>query len=257
MMNLDKKVAVQLLCYVQSILQMFFKTNILQYFWSFIRRFGFQFLDCEITTTSGKLLTNKCFLVISDLIWKSIDHKIDGQCKIFMPSFNDNEIKKELRGFVVPREHALDPYQASCGQENQTLRISSSILQSQKKGPVLIDQIVERCEANQIPPRQLKGPVLNQIVKSCESNQISPKTVQVEKNFQCEHCGKVFSSSKQCRQHRYQVHKPANNHCCPLCGAGFKTKSILSNHYKTHNGLKSFSCEICSKVSPLPFYTLF
>ena len=233
---------------------MSFKIDILQYCWSFIRSVGSKFLDCEITTSSGKLLTNKCFLVISDLLWKSIGNKIDGQCKILMPRFHENEIREELRGFVVQseQEHALDPFQVSCGLENQTLRTISSKPPRQTKGPVL-NQILKSCEESQIPQKQIKGPVSNQSANSCKVNQISRKTVQEIKSFQCEHCGKVFSSSKQCRQHRYQVHKPTNNHCT-ICGAGFKTKSILSNHFKTHNS-PNFSCGICSKVLTLPFNT--
>lgn len=209
------------------------KMDIMKYCWSFIRSQGYKFLDCEITTASGvKLLTNKCFLIISNKIWKCLDHRINGQWKILMPSFNEIEIRKELGGFVVPLDQPINPIQVSCSLENQTFINSSS-------------------------NRQLEGKLFSQIVKSVDDNQ-TVATYQEKQSYQwqCEHCGQSFQTSKQCRQHRYQVHKPANNHCCTICGAGFKTKSILSNHMRTHNS-SSFSCERCSKVSSLPFITLF
>ena len=158
------------------------KMDLMKYCWSFIRSQGFKFLDCEITSASGvKLLTNKCFLIISNLLWKCLDHRINGKCKILMPSFNDIEIRKELRGFVVQCDQSLNPIQSSL--ENQTFISSSS---------------------NQ----QMKGQLPNQIIKSSEDNQ-TLATYQEKQSYQwqCEHCGKGFQTSKQCRQHRYQVHK--------------------------------------------------
>ena len=189
------------------------KMDILNYCWDFAKGRGSEYLDCEIETASGRLLTNKCFLVLSRLIWKCMDSRVGEHCKILMPSFNQNEIQNELCGFVVTCGQTLDPLEFSCSPETPIFRNRES---EPSLGPV------------QEEPYQRK---IN--------------------NFQCEHCGKVFACSKKCRQHRYQVHKPANSHCCHVCGARFKTKSILSNHFKTHNS-PSFSCDLCSKVSLLP-----
>ena len=203
--------------------------NILNYFWSFVKNEGERYLDCEIITSSGNFMTNKCFLRLSDVIWNCLEHQMCNNYTLLMPSYKDTDIINELCGFVVQSDNKKDHCQVSWIPETQT-RSSDQQMES----PVL-ELNVQNWKAY---PSSNASTVPKPKGQYCKNQKDA---------FQCEHCGKVFSSSKQCRQHRYQVHKQTVDHCCPICTAKFKTKSILSNHLKTHNS-PSFSCDFCSKV---------
>ncbi|RVE46037.1 hypothetical protein evm_009317 [Chilo suppressalis] len=58
-------------------------------------------------------------------------------------------------------------------------------------------------------------------------------------NYRCEDCDKNFIRNADLVKHKRRVHDgilPPKNKICYVCGKGFTTNKILSNHLRTHNG---------------------
>ncbi|KAJ8704901.1 hypothetical protein PYW08_012221 [Mythimna loreyi] len=64
----------------------------------------------------------------------------------------------------------------------------------------------------------------------------------------CELCNKYFANGYGVRKHIMHVHqkvpKPKDK-ICDLCGRGFSSNRILTNHRRTHTGERPFKCEYC------------
>ena len=54
------------------------------------------------------------------------------------------------------------------------------------------------------------------------------------KRFQCNYCGKAFTVKGNLQQHILGVHLKKSLYECPICNEGFKRKSMMLDHMKTH-----------------------
>ncbi|XP_026748004.1 zinc finger protein 2 homolog [Trichoplusia ni] len=70
-----------------------------------------------------------------------------------------------------------------------------------------------------------------------------------ESKHYCELCNKYFANGYGVRTHKLYVHQKVpheKNKICDLCGRGFSTNRILTNHRRTHTGERPFKCNFCS-----------
>ncbi|CAG9790457.1 unnamed protein product [Diatraea saccharalis] len=64
----------------------------------------------------------------------------------------------------------------------------------------------------------------------------------------CDICNKNFCSAFSARTHRQHVHEKIpmpKNKMCDICGRGFSTNRILTNHRRTHTGERPYKCAHC------------
>ncbi|RVE46036.1 hypothetical protein evm_009316 [Chilo suppressalis] len=64
----------------------------------------------------------------------------------------------------------------------------------------------------------------------------------------CDICNKTFCSAFSARTHRQHVHEKIpmlKNKMCDICGRGFSTNRILTNHRRTHTGERPYKCAYC------------
>lgn len=74
-------------------------------------------------------------------------------------------------------------------------------------------------------------------------------TVIMEKNFNCNICGRGFNYKSNLTAHKV-VHTGEKNFKCDLCGKGFPRNKNLTAHMVVHTGEKNFKCDICQKEFP-------
>lgn len=196
-----------------------------------------EFMDCEISTKTGTLLTNKCFLSLSNLFFPRLKQVNQNNITVIMPSHTHSEILKELLGFAKKKEFSKD--QSMCETKgNQELLDMRGDIETVNKTVLMPKASSIEVENNVKLTEFIKMPMKPKL----QHNVTRTSTTF----FHCEFCGKEFINSLKCRKHRYQVHKDTVYNC-EFCLASFKTKSILNNHLKTHNE-PMFSCEFCKMV---------
>lgn len=103
-------------------------------------------------------------------------------------------------------------------------------------------------------------------LKTFDEDEIN-KCIHVEHRFVCSICIEIFNSIEKLKIHYVNVHgmmekseivevperapdPPANkSKICTVCNLPFKNAKTLSKHIKhVHNKIKSFSCNVCSKL---------
>ena len=67
--------------------------------------------------------------------------------------------------------------------------------------------------------------------------------------FECEKCGKCYSTNQVLINHMKLVHKKQRNFKCNNCEKIFQKKQSLKHHIESfHEGKRKFSCEFCGKT---------
>ena len=189
--------------------------------WQYVLRTE-TFLDCKIFHESGMVLTNKFFLSYNKQIWnivKSFDCL--ETCDLIMPEHSEEEIKKELNGFIkLPKvTDFLEETSLVCTHNE----VNRSFTTEKEFSIELLNDCQEKKSRSQ---KKKKTP---KIIDNSHSFQEKGEHIKM----QCEICGKSFSHSKQLRMHKYQVHVEGKNlHECLLCKMNFKTKSILREGFQ-------------------------
>lgn len=88
---------------------------------------------------------------------------------------------------------------------------------------------------------------LQQKIKPTQTqNQRTVFAIAPEQAFDCDKCGRCFSSSLYLRVHQTNVHN-ANQYKCDVCKNKFKNKFSLYIHGLSHSADKPLECEICEK----------
>lgn len=77
-------------------------------------------------------------------------------------------------------------------------------------------------------------------------NQRTVFAISPEQAFECDKCGRFFSSSLYLRVHQTNAHN-ANPYKCDVCKNKFKNKFSLYIHGLSHSADKPLECEICEK----------
>ncbi|CAG9856526.1 unnamed protein product [Phyllotreta striolata] len=68
-----------------------------------------------------------------------------------------------------------------------------------------------------------------------------------DKNFQCTHCDRVFSSRSNLEVH-FVTHSGAKKYKCDLCGKHLCSKVSLKNHMASHSDERQYKCDVCEKT---------
>ena len=71
--------------------------------WNFVCE-NREYLDCELVSAKGTFLTNKCFLFsIKSSLFLGLSCSIntEGNLKIIMNEFSEEEVRREMKGFVI------------------------------------------------------------------------------------------------------------------------------------------------------------
>ena len=67
-----------------------------------------------------------------------------------------------------------------------------------------------------------------------------------EKPYSCDQCNKSFRESGKLVVHK-RIHTGDNPNSCTLCSKSFNYPSTLAEHMRTHTGEKPYSCDQCDK----------
>ena len=69
------------------------------------------------------------------------------------------------------------------------------------------------------------------------------------KIFKCNTCQKIFSTNGNLKNHINTIHNHILPFKCPFpkCNKSYSNKSRFDVHFRTHSGIKPFSCPICKK----------
>ncbi|KAK9511956.1 hypothetical protein O3M35_000512 [Rhynocoris fuscipes] len=119
---------------------------------------------------------------------------------------------------------------------------------------VLSEKIAEDISAGERKPLNNKAKTFT--CSTCYKNLSSRNSLRIhlkihsgDKNYCCEHCGKLFAHNATLIGHLTKFHNinVDTAHTCTLCNKIFCRKNALKIHMAIHVGFKPFSCSICSK----------
>ncbi|XP_044142204.1 zinc finger protein 740 [Bufo gargarizans] len=102
-------------------------------------------------------------------------------------------------------------------------------------------QILARDQASLIPQESKS----HKKVDLTEEN--NPYSLNIPKNFICEHCYGAFRSSYHLKRHLY-IHTGERPYECDMCDMKFIQKYHLDRHKRVHSGEKPYQCERCQQA---------
>ena len=200
---------------------------------------GESFLDTTIICCDGYIKTNKCFLVFSDPIVGCICGVLSPyhQEVILMMEYTTSEVfcitKNFCKTYTASQNLKIWPY-----DENQ--EVASDIAKSNynREGEETIQNL-----------KFSSGSVGESFVEKTEKSKSDRSNTQGRSESKvCTDCGKIFTSSKQMRNHKYNVHPEIKDkYECEHCLQKFPYVHVLNKHkIRRHSG-ERFVCSNCNK----------
>ncbi|XP_035782424.1 zinc finger protein 43-like [Anopheles albimanus] len=99
-------------------------------------------------------------------------------------------------------------------------------------------------------PENYRCEVCSEIHQNLEKHMIkahTPETsVKQEKNYSCEHCGKMFKCETNLKNHIDRVHG-VKDVCCDICNKHFNRKALGAHKRSAHSD-EMYMCEHCPKM---------
>lgn len=199
---------------------------------------GESFFDTTIICCDGYVKTNKCFLVFSDPIVACILGVLSPyrQEVILMKEYTTSEVFLNTKTFSKI-------YTAS---QNLGLRPCDERKEAASD--------IERSYYNpEEPIRNFKfsyGSVSECLeVENIDISKIVKSNIQGRSESKiCSDCGKIFSSSKQMRNHKYNVHPSVKDkYECEKCLQKFPYVHLLNKHKIRSHSRERFVCSNCNK----------
>ncbi|XP_074666539.1 uncharacterized protein LOC141917331 [Strix aluco] len=96
------------------------------------------------------------------------------------------------------------------------------------------------------PRRPRKRSFKGTYVEDSQETTTQPPSSSRQKEFKCEHCGKVFTWESSLSRHRW-IHTGEKPFKCRDCGKSFRDSWKFLHHQRTHTEEKPFLCNICGK----------
>jgi len=66
--------------------------------------------------------------------------------------------------------------------------------------------------------------------------------------YKCWHCDLVFTTLRNLREHRINVHRNEKQFKCSICDKAYRRQDSLESHMRSHTGEKPYSCPVCDKA---------
>ncbi|XP_074710315.1 LOW QUALITY PROTEIN: uncharacterized protein LOC141936873 [Strix uralensis] len=96
------------------------------------------------------------------------------------------------------------------------------------------------------PRRPRKRSFKGTYVEDSQEATTQPQSSSRQKEFKCEHCGKVFTWESSLSRHRW-IHTGEKPFKCRDCGKSFRDSWKFLHHQRTHTEEKPFLCNMCGK----------
>ncbi|XP_058815868.1 zinc finger protein 595-like isoform X1 [Topomyia yanbarensis] len=71
------------------------------------------------------------------------------------------------------------------------------------------------------------------------------KKIEVQRDFKCDECQRSFVNAENLRRHKERGHTSVEEYVCTICGKEFTVKENLWTHWRAHNRVEKFECELC------------
>lgn len=198
-----------------------------------------RFYDTTIICSNGYIKTNKCFLVLSDRILSCIlcDLSSNRLEVILMNDYKTEEVFSLTRKFskIFKASGKLE-FQPLQGRQETGFEIQKKLYNQQEKTKDSKIVSGSECFVEKLA-----------IFKSNKGSLIDENEGRSESSL-CSDCGKIFSSSKKMRNHKYNVHpKITDRYECDQCPKKFPYVHTLNKHKLISHSRERFRCSICSK----------
>ncbi|XP_052867715.1 zinc finger protein 814-like [Anopheles cruzii] len=80
-------------------------------------------------------------------------------------------------------------------------------------------------------------------VSSCQKR----RSTGLRRDFQCAHCGAIYSARSALKRHE-NTHTLGVTYLCRECGKRFAKLDCLTQHARIHSRIRPYACELCGKT---------
>ena len=192
------------------------KMEFLKTMWSFVCEHSNEhFLDCEIITSTARLLTNKCFLTLSRKLLCGLSFTADENQTIVMSAFSPEEIKTELFGFAKVKHSEEKEFSSNTDwKQDMESEWKFQDCQTSKDNPVQKSYQCEEC---------------GKVFVKAKPLWMHKFQVHNKKNYQCKQCMQKFKTNGNLINHIQQVHNEIKFKCIK-CSKQFSQKGNMLRH---------------------------
>ncbi|XP_058456027.1 zinc finger protein 728-like isoform X2 [Malaya genurostris] len=120
-------------------------------------------------------------------------------------------------------------------------------LEQHRLVPYIREHKCDICEKSFLTPLLYQKHMENHHSNSIESKVSKKASVTVEKNVQCDLCGKTVRNKYQLKAHQKSIHTEEKRFSCSLCSQKFKWKHVLQNHLRVHTKEQPYNCKFCPR----------